>query len=226
MRNWVIGVTILTVLGSGKTGAQSHTSADLASRAPRLAPLNAIFWTSTNVHRRVLASAEAYTDRILHRAGIEVRWTHCQSPGVYSPHDECGHPVTPDRLELKLIARCIGPLCGDSGLGFSVLDGHTGKFPYRAYIFYDEVRSLATLARVKSDLLLGHVIAHEIGHLLSGSNRHTACGIMKANWDEKDLILAAQGLLIFDTSDAGVLRRSIITRTEWRQAAAVERDGS
>lgn len=35
-------------------------------------------------------------------------------------------------------------------------------------------------------ILLAHVLAHEIGHILQGVNRHSESGIMKAKWDEND----------------------------------------
>jgi len=34
--------------------------------------------------------------------------------------------------------------------------------------------------------LLGHVMAHEIGHLLQGTTQHSESGIMKARWTGQD----------------------------------------
>jgi len=35
--------------------------------------------------------------------------------------------------------------------------------------------------------LLGRAVAHEIGHLLMGTNQHSASGIMRARWSRCDL---------------------------------------
>lgn len=40
-------------------------------------------------------------------------------------------------------------------------------------------------------------MAHEVGHLLLGENRHSASGIMKAQWDLKQVQLAMRGSLGF-----------------------------
>ena len=51
-------------------------------------------------------------------------------------------------------------------------------------IFSDRV--VAVGGGVREDLL-GHVLAHEITHVLQGSARHSDSGLMKANWDRADL---------------------------------------
>jgi hypothetical protein len=50
--------------------------------------------------------------------------------------------------------------------------------------------------------MLGHVISHEIGHLLLGTNSHSPSGIMRAQWDREQLSLAVAGLLTFTKSQS------------------------
>jgi hypothetical protein len=49
---------------------------------------------------------------------------------------------------------------------------------------------------------LGHVIAHEIGHLLLGANSHSPVGIMRPQWRLADEVWMAKGALVFDTDQA------------------------
>jgi hypothetical protein len=49
--------------------------------------------------------------------------------------------------------------------------------------------------------VLAHVMVHEITHLLQGIARHSATGLMKAHWTEKDLSLMAWSPLAFAPED-------------------------
>ncbi len=42
-------------------------------------------------------------------------------------------------------------------------------------------------------VILGHAAAHEIGHLLLGSNSHSPQGLMRARWSRQDLQNAGIG---------------------------------
>lgn len=51
-------------------------------------------------------------------------------------------------------------------------------------VFYDRITETCDKALVPS--LLGHVLAHEITHILEGVIRHSAYGVMKAHWGIQD----------------------------------------
>jgi hypothetical protein len=48
-----------------------------------------------------------------------------------------------------------------------------------------------------SYVILGHAIAHEIGHVLLGSSEHSSSGLMRAQWNQANWHLASAGLLTF-----------------------------
>jgi hypothetical protein len=59
------------------------------------------------------------------------------------------------------------------------------------------------LARVpwRVPALLAHVLAHEIAHQLEGIGRHSAEGVMKALWDERDFLEMSDKPLPFAPED-------------------------
>jgi len=56
--------------------------------------------------------------------------------------------------------------------------------------------------------ILGHAMAHEIGHLLLGPS-HSPAGIMRAEWTRKDLESAARNELSFTPQQMELLRASV-----------------
>ncbi len=52
------------------------------------------------------------------------------------------------------------------------------------HIFYSRV--LGSVPRKLASGLLGHVMAHEIAHVLERKDRHSATGVMKAHWCSSD----------------------------------------
>ena len=58
-----------------------------------------------------------------------------------------------------------------------------------AYVFYPRVALLARGAPYNAESrILGHVIAHEMGHLLLPPNSHSQSVVMLADWDSEHLL--------------------------------------
>ena len=83
--------------------------------------------------------------------------------------------------------------------------------------------------------LLGHVMAHEMGHLLLPYGSHAASVIMKARWDTQQALLAsmhsltsiaAQAALIRTRLRAASMSRDANTRDEVRRRTQTARDGT
>jgi hypothetical protein len=81
-----------------------------------------------------------------------------------------------------------------------------------ASIFYPDVQRTAEQEGILRDQLLGHAIAHEIGHLLLNSSTHSSAGLMRARWSSKELIRASQGDLLFNASQAETMRGEVLRR--------------
>jgi len=79
-----------------------------------------------------------------------------------------------------------------------------------ATVFYDRIKEQApTLNAEDIACMLGHVIAHEIGHLLPPRKEHSRSGIMQA---ELNTQLAAEGGLLFTPSQAQLIWKALSDR--------------
>jgi hypothetical protein len=73
---------------------------------------------------------------------------------------------------------------------------------------------------------LGHVLAHELAHVLQGFTHHSKAGVMKARWDNGDLEQMARQPLSFSAEDAAAIRSGlakILARSTGRPADPAER---
>jgi hypothetical protein len=77
-------------------------------------------------------------------------------------------------------------------------------------VFYDRVRASVALARVPC--LLAYVIVHEIAHILQGIERHSASGIMKAVWDQRDYFEMERKSFRFAREDVDLIHRGMDAR--------------
>ena len=85
-------------------------------------------------------------------------------------------------------------------LGVATLT-HTGS--RRANVYVDRVRQFSgdSDAR-KIGILLGYVMAHELGHVLRDEPEHTETGIMKSCWSRGDADRMLHGIVGFTPADA------------------------
>ena len=60
-----------------------------------------------------------------------------------------------------------------------------------------------------SGVFLGHVMAHEIAHVLEGTDHHAAEGVMKGQWENADIRRMLSGPLPFDTTDADLIHAAL-----------------
>jgi len=85
-----------------------------------------------------------------------------------------------------------------------------------ASVYYnDTVRLAAEQEYVEFDarIILGRVIAHQLGHLFLGSNSHSSAGIMRSPWGQKQVQQALMGTLLFTAEQAKVMQAQARART-------------
>ena len=74
-------------------------------------------------------------------------------------------------------------------------------------VFGDRVEMYVRGLRTRdAGKVLGHVLAHEIGHVLEGIARHSESGLMKAHWTPNDYSEMLRSGLGFAEEDRELLR--------------------
>lgn len=134
---------------------------------------------------------------IVEDAGIIADWRDCTPDAVRRP---CTRPRAVRDLIVRIVPTDIAGTAAlrgtletrrnvdDSGLvlGFATIEAGIGRGVV-ATIFMDRVQTVAHRAHVDSSLLLGRILAHEVGHLLLGTNGHGRTGLMREVWTDAEL---------------------------------------
>ena len=66
--------------------------------------------------------------------------------------------------------------------------------------------------QVSKAQILGHAIAHELGHLLLNQQVHSPHGIMRGEWSFVDFREMTSGMLLFTPEQAEYLRADVRSR--------------
>ena len=166
----------------------------------------------------VLAQTEAEAARILHSAGIDIQWLDCP----LSLRDTDRFPDCqpgPTRLALRILSQTMADRLRhvEGSFGFAIIP-EDGSFGTVANTFAHDAEQLANRRGMLQGVMLGHVVAHEMGHLLLGAG-HSTSGIMHDRWRLKELALIAQGKMLFTPAEARGLRTNIRARMAAEEAA-------
>ena len=141
-----------------------------------------------------LARAEGQATKIFGRAGLDVSWLNCghtDNGRCAAAFNEIGGPV---HLVLRITLN-VANSTSDAAFGVAYLasDG-TGQY---CDVFWKRARDLENNSKADVGLILGSVMAHEMGHLLLGSNAHAVSGVMRARWEHSELRRISMGSLLF-----------------------------
>jgi hypothetical protein len=167
---------------------------------PSPAPvLTARLYNFGGIPATTLERATKVADRVYAKAGIETKWMKCHTgTGEQLRNPACQETPGPNVLRVRLLSKSMTARVKVNRhvFGFAA-PSKTGGFGVIANIFRHRVVQLARDRQHSEELILGHVLAHEIGHLLLGGGGHSKRGIMRLHWGESDLAEAAIGQLVF-----------------------------
>lgn len=150
----------------------------------------------------LLKRALSHTQAILGDAGVALAPVACtqkKAPGA------CHQDFSPLNVALRVLRRPV------PGADAETAGSETG--PYIA-VNYARVEALAENSGIFPDRILGCVVAHELGHVLLGSNSHSSTGIMAARWTGVELQTLHSGLLLFLPSQKERLRAYLISQQQ------------
>ena len=168
----------------------------------------------------LLLGAEAVATSILREAKVEARWVYCP----LTQEEEERYPRCPadwgtnafvlNILTPEMVVR-IQTRVENLGSAPAPCDEEATSCPIN--VFYFRVVQRAEQVGIHPGRLLGHVLAHEVGHLL-GEN-HSPKGIMRGAWGRDDLKLMGFSILEFSTDQAKQLRDTLLRRAARQEAS-------
>jgi hypothetical protein len=146
----------------------------------------------------VLFQAEALARRIFQDAGIETEWI------AVDEHSK----LDPSTLTVQIFAGRSGRSDMKDAFGIALI-GEKESPSFLADVFFGNIEEAAT-SRKEAAILLGHVLAHEVGHLLLGAG-HVSGTVMAGDLGGRHAAMEA-GRLRFSQSLAGRLRAAVARR--------------
>jgi hypothetical protein len=167
----------------------------------------------------ILAGAEREASRVFGEAGLRIIWLDClMGHSTAVRQDPCQEPLEATDIVLRVLSEPIQNRFQDTEFGFAVV-------PVLASVYYDYAVHLARSddAEFEVPVILGSVIAHELGHLLLGSNSHSGSGIMQRRWERKQIRQAMTGTMRFTPEQAKLIRVEVQRRMRLRTASLIER---
>jgi hypothetical protein len=144
--------------------------------------------------------------------GVPVSWVHCSEFDERTPAAGlCQQAAQPGALRVDVLPKAAtrrGASVGSAGYAIPV---GPGDFGVHCGVFYDRVQQISRQT-ANEGTVLGHAIAHELGHLLLGVDAHSPEGLMRAHWTPRDLDFAAQGKLLLLDGEKQKIQRNISNR--------------
>jgi hypothetical protein len=193
----------LAVLAAGEPGA--------------VIQLRVSVFNSSPISSSTIERAEGEAGHVLRDAGIEAIWLNCpQEISQEASRGRCSEASFPSHLHLRVLRVSHGLKVSTVGISFSAEDGR-GCY---ADLFYEPIQQLEAETHVSKPVILGHAMAHELGHLLLGTNSHSPSGLMRAHWTREDLSNASVGNLRF-SKEQGLKIRSRLTMPEYGEISTV-----
>ena len=180
---WILLLTFVSC-GCVEVGAQGNPQ------------LTVVLYNDAGVPARVIESAKEAAERIYRDAGVAIVWKDHADPATGATE-----------LVVRIMDRSLNLPGEDFGIAFLGGDGRG----IQADVFYSGIEQLRRDSSANPARIMGHVMAHELGHLLLGMNSHSHLGIMQAHWTDQQLRLMSMGTLRFDNSQAKTIRARLIS---------------
>ena len=210
-RHWLVLSFVLMVGSPGFTET-------LPTERPNPRPKITLYvYDFAGVSPEELARAGREATRVFLRVGIEMAWHDCLRPSDETD-PACRHPLGPANFALRIV-----PSVADAQTAFHRL---TCGVTFRSSgagidnlitVYHDCLRRLVKPGIFSLGLILGHVTAHEVGHVLLPWGTHNSEGIMRARLGPKEWKLAARGKLNFTPQESEHVRAGVFTRMQQQE---------
>lgn len=224
---------LATALLAASLPAAAQPTGQIGSQESEI-ELRLRLYNYARVERRVLAPAMRESDRLFREFGVRTIWLDCPTrPESLADYPACLDSPGPADLILKLLPKSMSRRYGfPRGIFGFALPAQDGTPANDISLFFERVIDLAyhgsvgTSYRDGQRIILGHMTAHEIGHLLLGPGSHAPTGVMSFPWDERTLREMECGRLRFSADEQWRIRRELERRRDGDSRAAFRRTPS
>ena len=169
-----------------------------------------LVYNHAHLARSILVAAEREAGRILDAAGVRIVWVECpMRSAIAGAKGPCLRALKSTDIMLRLLPSPAQRSLKADVFGFAIS-------PILANVYYDDAVRLAVeqgYVEYDARIILGCVTAHELGHLLLGSNSHSSTGIMRSRWGWKQVREALMGTLLFTAEQGKVMQTHARART-------------
>jgi hypothetical protein len=200
------------VLGSGPNITQEPQNQRETSHPPEQEiKVTVLVHNYARLPRQILSDAKDRASLIFRKAGVDVEWADCplsnEDPASYP---ECPAVVDATQPFLRILPKTAAKAedCGQAFVAARV-----------ANIFWNRVEERAQRLNVSPARVMGHTVAHELGHLLLGSNSHSPVGIMTPRWDSQAMTRICQDGLYFNRQQSELIRSDLRRREDQQRVS-------
>ena len=194
----------LALASSPNTGQDSQYQRETSYSPEQRIVVTVLLHNYAHLPSQILTEAEDRVSLIFRKAGVEVSFADCllndADPALYPG---CPEVVDGTQLFLRIFPTTATKM--DHG-------GESFVAARIANIFWNRVEEQTRRLNVHAPRILAHAVAHELGHLLLGSNSHSPTGIMTAHWEAQVLVRICQDGLFFNSQQSELIRAEIRRR--------------
>ena len=185
-KRWIAGLALFAGLAGWEPAA---------AQTPARFTVQVLLVDDAGVPVDVLEQAKHAATRVFALSNIDLQWI--------------GHgPYQPCSLTVRIAPKPTGAM----NLGQFVMGMAPGTQEARgilAFAFYDRIQHYSAHLGLDASQMLGHVMAHELGHLLLPLGAHSVTGVMRAAWDGAQANQARMGLLSFAPAEGALIRERL-----------------
>jgi hypothetical protein len=162
-----------------------------------------------------IRTASRTVNGLLSTIAIDMRWRNCRIATRRETRmlDACADPIARNEFIVRMIGVDMPSDAAGMTLGYAFVDPvlRTGSL---ATIHGDRVMALSQTLDLDRGTLLGRAVAHEVGHLLLGSQSHSAFGLMRGQWTTSTLHENRPADWIFSVEQGAAIRLSLDARRD------------
>jgi hypothetical protein len=173
---------------------------------PEVTTVTVSVFNDAGISRLLIVQAQAVARTVFAQAGVNLEWMSCGLPSQTDKEVSlCIQSEFPTHLHLRLIGHPNYFEAAALGVSYLAEDG----VGFQGEVFYERIVKLQSGTELDLAILLGVVMAHELGHLLLGTNSHSPGGLMRVSWRREDLAHAVKGTLLFSDEQSDHMRAKL-----------------